>query len=173
MPSPADDAAHRASRPATLRKRWPKNAEAPRQGAHRGIAAQRVTILFNHKGATQRASPVGRRRVLSLSMIDRRLPLLRERPESITLSEPRNTAGRNVCAPNAWRRSTADRPHRLASFAFLNNPTPLRASAADRLHQTQVKPHPGQNETSARDAVSAYLGSFKMPLARNKSMNSL
>ena len=49
----------------------------------------------------------------------------------------RKRLGRFVCAPNAWRRSTADRPHRLASFAFLTNPTPLRASAKPKPHKTQ------------------------------------
>ena len=45
-------------------KQWPTHAVATLKECSRRKAAQRVTILFNRRCAAQRASPLGRRRVL-------------------------------------------------------------------------------------------------------------
>ena len=64
-PRRTDEATDHSATPTMQQElQWHRKAIATHQRAHRGIAAQRVTILFNRKVATHRPSPRGRERVL-------------------------------------------------------------------------------------------------------------
>ena len=90
-------------------KRSGKRTNARRvENAHRGITTQRVTILFDRRSATQRASPNRAAEGAVYSGGTRPLAPNTNREDAMrrdfekTNPKPHDRAGRVVCAPSAW-----------------------------------------------------------------------